>query len=234
MRFASGETQRFDLVIGADGLHSNVRALAFGDPPGAVCEFGYHIAIFTIPNLLGLDRTGVFYNEPGLSAGLYAARDNTEAKASFTFATGDLPPARRSRAEQEAILRARFGGMKWETQRLLDALPAAPDLYFDSVSQVRLPNWSAGRVALLGDAGYCPSPWSGAGTGLAIVGAYVLAGELRRADGDHAAAFAAYEATMRPYATRAQTMADGAGDWIAPRETWKTHRAATSSTGRCR
>ncbi len=224
VRFSSGETRRFDLVIGADGLHSNVRAMAFDDQPGAVCDFGYHIAIFTIPNLLGLDRTGVFYNEPGLSAGVYAARDNSEAKASFTFATGDLPPGRRCRAEQEAILRDRFGGMKWETQRLLDALPSAPDLYFDSVSQVRLSRWSSGRVSLLGDAGYCPSPWSGAGTGLAIVGAYVLAGELARADGDHAVAFAAYEAKMRSYVTRAQAMAEGAGDWIAPRETWKLWR----------
>jgi len=114
--------------------------------------------------------------------------------------------------------------MGWQTPRLLDAMPAAPDLYFDSVSQVRLNAWSAGRVALAGDAGYCPSPWSGAGTGLAIVGGYVLAGELKRSGGDHRTAFAAYEARMRPYVARAQTMAEGAGDWIAPLEPWKLWR----------
>jgi 2-polyprenyl-6-methoxyphenol hydroxylase-like FAD-dependent oxidoreductase len=221
--FASGPSGRFDLVIGADGLHSGVRARAFC-ATGALHEFGYHVAIFTTPNFLGLDRTGVFYNEPGLSAGLYAARDNTEAKAAFSFATPDLPPRRRGRAEHEAILRARFGGMKWETARILEAMSGAPDLYFDSVSQVRLDRWSAGRVALIGDAGYCPSPWSGAGTGLAVVGAYVLAGELKRAEGDHDAAFGAYERRMRPYVTRSQKMAEGAGDWVAPMETWKLWR----------
>ena len=224
VQFASGRSGRFDLVVGADGLRSGVRAMVFGADAQAVHDFGYHVAIFTTANMLGLNRTGVFYNEPGLSAGIYAARDNSEAKAVLSFATPDLPPARRCRAEHETILRERFGGMKWETQRLLDAMPSAPDLYFDSVSQVRLPRWSQGRVTLLGDAGYCPSPWSGAGTGLAVVGAYVLAGELKRADGDHTAALAAYEAKMRPYVTRAQTLADGASDWIAPVETWKLWR----------
>ena len=224
VRFASGRSGRFDLVVGADGLHSNLRSLAFPHAKGGVHDFGFHIAIFTTANLLALDRTGLFYNEPGLSAGIYSARDNTEAKAVFSFATPGLPRQRRSRAEHEAILRERFGGMKWETSRLLEAMPAAPDLYFDSVSQVRLDCWSAGRTVLLGDAGYCPSPWSGAGTGLAVVGAYVLAGELKRARDDHQVAFAAYEARMRPYVARAQAMAEGAGDWIAPMERWKLWR----------
>ena len=222
--FASSPQQRFDLVVGADGLHSSVRTLAFDNADTAVKSFGYHIAIFTTANILNLDRRAVFYNEPGRSVGMYSARNNTEAKAVFSFATPGKSYGRLSRAEHETILHDAFSPMKWETSRILEAMPDAPDLYFDSISQVRLNTWSANRITLLGDAGYCPSPWSGAGTGLALVGAYILAGELKRAEGNHATAFSAYEARMRPYVARAQSMAEGAGDWVAPLERWKLHR----------
>ncbi|CAN5283482.1 FAD-dependent monooxygenase [soil metagenome] len=224
VEFVRGKSRRFDLVVGADGLNSTVRALAFPQATDVVHDFGYFVAIFTTANLLELDHTGVFYNEPGLSVGAYSARGNSEAKVILTFAADGLARARRTRAEHEAILRQRFAGVKWETSRLLSAMSDAPDLYFDSVSQIRMDRWSSERTVLLGDAGYCPSPWSGAGTGLAIVGAYVLAGELERAEGDHQTAFSAYESRMRTYVSRAQTMAEGASDWIAPVEPWKIWR----------
>jgi 2-polyprenyl-6-methoxyphenol hydroxylase-like FAD-dependent oxidoreductase len=99
---------------------------------------------------------------------------------------------------------------------LLAELDGSTDFFFDSISQVRMDAWSRGRVVLLGDAAYCPSPLSGMGTGLAVVGAYVLAGELAAAGGSHAAGFAAYETAMRAYATGCQRIGEGVGKWMVP------------------
>jgi 2-polyprenyl-6-methoxyphenol hydroxylase-like FAD-dependent oxidoreductase len=98
--------------------------------------------------------------------------------------------------------------MGWEVPRLLDAMEAAPDFYLGPIAQVRMDHWTCGRIALVGDAAYCPSPFTGQGTSLAIVGAYVLAWELAQADGDHHAAFAAYEQRMRPFVDINQAIAD--------------------------
>jgi 2-polyprenyl-6-methoxyphenol hydroxylase-like FAD-dependent oxidoreductase len=114
------------------------------------------------------------------------------------------------------ILAARFAGAGWEVPRLLAAMRSAPDFFFDAVSQVRLSRWSSGRAALVGDAGYCPTPLTGLGTSLALVGAYVLAGELGAADGDHDVAFVRYEQVMRPYVTRGQQLPPGGVRGYAP------------------
>jgi len=99
-------------------------------------------------------------------------------------------------------------------------MDSAPEFYFDSISQIRMDRWSNGRVALLGDAGYCASPMSGMGTSMAVVGAYILAGELKEAGGDYAAAFARYEERMRPFVTEAQKLAEGA-EWFVPTTRFK-------------
>jgi len=170
--------RRFDLVIGADGLHSAVRALAFGPEERFLRSLGHHIAIFSVPNLLELDRWETIQAEKGRTLNVYSTRQNTEAKAAFMFASPGAEYGRRDTARQQEILTEVFASHGWIAPQLLDAMPAAPDFYFDGLSVVEMESWSAGRVALVGDAAYCPSPASGQGTSLALVGAYVLAGEL--------------------------------------------------------
>jgi 2-polyprenyl-6-methoxyphenol hydroxylase-like FAD-dependent oxidoreductase len=191
--FERGATRRFALVVGADGLHSATRRRVMGEVP--LRHLGAYISIFDVPNHLRLDREEVFYTQPGRMVFAYSTGPDSPAKVGLVFAA-ESPSLERD------VLAERFAGMGWEVPRFLEALRTAGDVYFDSLSQVELPRWSAGRVALLGDAAHCPSPSSGQGTSMALVGAYVLAGELAAAAGAHEAAFDRYEATMRPYVER--------------------------------
>jgi 2-polyprenyl-6-methoxyphenol hydroxylase-like FAD-dependent oxidoreductase len=215
--FQSGERRRFDLVVGADGLHSRVRSLAFGDEANFVHYLGYYVSIFTVPNYLHLDRSGLYYGILGKKVGIFSGGDRREAKASFFFSTAPLEFDRRDTEQQKAILRDHFQQEGWEVPRLLEIMCTAPDFYFDSVSQVKMKKWSAGRAVLLGDAAYCASPLSGMGTGMAVVGAYILAGELAQAGGDHSLAFQRYESLMRNFVDKCQKIADGGTDWFVPR-----------------
>ncbi|MER6256410.1 FAD-dependent monooxygenase [Streptomyces sp. NPDC001584] len=214
--FERGAPRRFDLVIGADGMHSTTRRLAFDPEERFVRHLGVHCAIFTTANRLGLDHTGHAYRTAGRLVAMYSARHNTEAKAVFYFASPLLDLDRREVARQQAVLAERFADNGWESDRLLEDMRYAPDFYFDSVGQVRMDAWSRGRIVLLGDAAYCPSSLSGMGTGLALVGAYVLAGELAAARGDHRGAFARYEAELREYAAGCQKMGDGVARLMVP------------------
>lgn len=208
--------REFDLVVGADGLHSNVRRLAFGPEEDFRRHLGFHLSIFSTPNFLDLDRWTVLRNAPGKLAGQYRARTDHGAKGILSFSSPPLEIPREPSA-QIALLDEAFAGTGWIVPELLDAARRAPDFYFDSASQIHMPHWSRGRVALLGDAGYCPSPLSGQGSSLAMVGAHVLAAELREADGDHHIAFARYEATMRDYVTRNQRIAPDGAKILVPK-----------------
>ncbi|MFJ8016478.1 FAD-dependent monooxygenase [Streptomyces sp. NPDC096339] len=203
--FASGRVDSYDLVVGADGLHSATRALAFGDEKRFIHDLGYYVSIFSVPNHLELDRWELTYVGPGRTALTYSTAKDHGAKAMFLFASTPLEYDRRDRTAQERLLADAYAGEGWEVPRLLESMDAAPDFYFDSLSQVRMDHWSTGRVALLGDAAYCASPASGQGTSLALVGAYVLAGELAAAQ-DHAAGLASYEREMRPFVEQNQKL----------------------------
>lgn len=185
--FASGTKRTFDLVVGADGLHSVTRAKVFGD--GFVRDLGYRVSIFGVPNHLGLDHEEVTYVSPRRTTLLYST--GHEAKAMFLFADDGPVPA-----DGRKYLAEKYQGEGWEVPTLLQHM--GDDFYLDSLSQVHMDRWSHGRVALVGDAAYCASVASGQGTSLALVGAYVLAGELAAANG-HAAGFANYESAMREF-----------------------------------
>ncbi|MGI5324435.1 FAD-dependent monooxygenase [Actinomadura nitritigenes] len=215
----------FDLVIGADGLHSNVRRLAFGDESRYVEDSGHHVAIFEAPNRLGLD-TGKLYSEVGRGVSVYPTRGGAGANVMCVFTDDRLRPHHRDVDGQKRALADRFHGMGWHTGTLLQDMWDAPYFYCDSISVVRMDSWTKGRVALLGDAGY-GATCGGMGTGLAVVCAYVLAGELAAAGGDHRAAFAAYEKRIRKFTTACQRVAGGAGSFFAPKSAGALRRRAT-------
>jgi 2-polyprenyl-6-methoxyphenol hydroxylase-like FAD-dependent oxidoreductase len=196
---AGGDRRRFDLVVGADGLHSGLRAMVFGPHERFVRHLGMVLAFCTVPNEFGIDRWMVDHQESGRSAGLRPLPDPSRAMAVLSFADAGFDVDHRDVAAQKRLLRERMAGLGWQTPRILAHLDDTPDFYLDQVAQVVMDRWSSGRVGLLGDAASSSSPMSGGGTGLALVGAYLLAGELAAAGWDPAAGFAAYEERMRPY-----------------------------------
>ena len=204
--FRNADARAFDLVLGADGLHSNVRQLAFGDESQFLRDLGMYLCVYSVPNYLQLDRTEMQYSEVGRIAAIWATRDDPNAKACFGFAEADRQIDLHDRGQQEDALRSVYAGIGWEVPRLLEFMPEATDWYFDVAAQVDLAEFARGRVALVGDAGYCASPMSGQGSSLALIGAYVLAGELAAASGDHEAAFAEYVRVMRPFITTNQQL----------------------------
>jgi 2-polyprenyl-6-methoxyphenol hydroxylase-like FAD-dependent oxidoreductase len=204
--FRNADAQAFDLVIGADGLHSNVRRIVFGDESQFLRDLGMYLCVYSVPNYLHLDRMEVQYSEIGRVAAIWSTRDDPTAKACFGFASAGREVDLRDRADQEEGLRSVYEGIGWEVPRLLELMPEATDWYFDIAAQVDMASWTRGRVSLVGDAAYCASPMSGQGSSLALIGGYVLAGELAAASGDHRAAFAEYDRLMRPFITANQQL----------------------------
>ena len=199
VEFSKNSPREFELVIGADGLHSNVRAIAFGEEVRFVRELGLYLCVYTVPNYLNLDRMEMQYTELGRVAAIWSSRGDTTARACFGFTAPSTKIDLHDKAQQQQVLKNVYQGIGWEIPRLLEMMPRATDFYFDVAAQISMDHWSRGRVVLAGDAGYCASPMSGQGTSLALIGAYVLAGELAAASGTYQAAFAQYEKEMRPF-----------------------------------
>ncbi|MFZ0152538.1 MAG: FAD-binding domain [Xanthobacteraceae bacterium] len=221
VEFRHAGERRFDLMIGADGLHSNVRRLVFGPQDQFEKQLGYMVAAFEVRGYRLRDEDiYVIYGEPGRMLGRFALHDDRTLFL-FVFAA-DVDPlgAMLDLPAQRGMLRGKFGDGKWECPRILDALDRTQDLYFDRVSQIKMESWSKGRVALVGDAAFCVSLMAGQGSALAMTGAYVLAGELAKAAGRHEEAFSNYERLLRAYIGSKQKVAQRFASAFAPKTRW--------------
>lgn len=217
VQFQHGEPARFDLVIGADGLHSAVRRLVFGEDAPFERYLGYCVAAFSVKSYPHRDpHAYMTYGEPGRQIWRITKGEDTTVFL-LVFAEGD-PAAvpMHDPSGQKAFLVRRYAGGSWETDEVLRALDGATDLYFDRVSQIAMPGWSKGRVALIGDACACPSLLAGEGSAMAMAEAYTLAGELDAAGADFGRAFAAYEERVHPYVDRKQKGARGFASGFVP------------------
>jgi 2-polyprenyl-6-methoxyphenol hydroxylase-like FAD-dependent oxidoreductase len=216
--FEHAAPRRFDLVVGADGLHSNVRRLVFGAESRFTTWVGAYLAVLTLPNEGHLDGEQIGHIDPGRIAGTYGARHLDEARGVFLFRPDrQLEYHHRDVPRQKQLLREHFAGMHPDVDRLLGELDHTPAFYFDSITQLRMDTWSRGRVTLVGDAGYCPGPAVGGSTSLAVVGAYVLAGRLAEAGGDHERAFPAYERDLADVVRNSRALALTMAKTIVPR-----------------
>ena len=216
VQFEHGAERRFDLVIGADGLHSRVRKLVFGPQDRYEKDLGYRVAAFETTGYRRRDElVYIVHSAPGRQVGRFALHDG-QTLFLFIFASGSEPEAH-GVAAQKAMLRKAFQGGGWELPRILTALDTCDDLYFDRVSQIRMAAWSRGRIALVGDAAFCVSLLAGQGSALAMTAAYVLAGELATLQHQPQEAFRRYEERLRPFIDRKQRAAERFASAFVPR-----------------
>ncbi|MDR7277028.1 FAD-dependent monooxygenase [Catenuloplanes atrovinosus] len=231
--FVSGRRDRFDLVVGADGVHSLTRRLTFGPERDYLRHLGFYVALTELPAGAGAGRGNPILNWPGHLIGITRYRDTALGVLNFRSGWIDYDYHDLD-AQRRIVLDAFAGHDEWRVPEILDAVRRDPELYFDSVSQIRLPSWHRGRVVLVGDAAHCASPMAGRGASLALTGAWLLAEALRAHPGDLGAAFHEYETRQRPYAERAQATAGPGGDLIVPatQEALDLRNARLAAAGR--
>jgi 2-polyprenyl-6-methoxyphenol hydroxylase-like FAD-dependent oxidoreductase len=205
--FSDGSTAGYDLVIGADGLHSGTRRLVFGPEDRYVTQLGQCFGFFDIDNRLRFDHCGMAYIDAGRTVALQGIEADKPTRASLFLNDPHVAFDYRDTEGNKRLFAERYAGMGWEVPAVLEGLAAAPEVYFDSIAQVHLDSYARGRVCLIGDAAWCASPRSGMGTTLALVGAYVLAHEMHTAGDDYAVAFARYQRLLAPYVARCQKLA---------------------------
>lgn len=211
--FANGAHESFDLLVGADGVHSQTRTLVFG-PEDQFCHFlGYMVASYALPDRYGIGHTWQMYTEPGRLAGAYVSGQEGEILTFFLYHLAR--PERVAREQRLERLRQMFAHMGWVTAQLLADAPSNASIFMDAVSQIRMPTWHQGRVVLVGDACDCPTLVSGQGASLAMGGAYLLARALHESR-DYRDALQRYEQELRPYVQAQQKNAHGTAKAFAP------------------
>lgn len=227
--FARGSRRSFDLVIGCDGVHSAVRKIWFGDEARYVHFLGQYFSITIVDKLLIERDTAQMYNEPCRAVMLNAYKNKTDII--FAFACDDeIAYDHRDQEQQRRIMAEQFTGRGWRTAELLAEVRGAKDFYFDKLCQVRMPSWTKGRVALVGDAGYCASPAAGMGGSLAIDGAAAFADAMRNRDGDFELAFRDYNEQFRPFIDEIQAEAVRVGLEVLVPRTEAAIRARNAKT----
>jgi 2-polyprenyl-6-methoxyphenol hydroxylase-like FAD-dependent oxidoreductase len=203
----SGSSRSFDLLIGADGIYSNVRKHVFDDEAAFVFPLGVVLALFSTPNFIGLGDWQIAHRVEEFGYVTYPSHDKRELRIGVGFGAPQPPLSRNDIDAQKAVVAQSCAHLKGDFPRFIDAMKSTDQFYYNELAQIHMPSWSSGRVVLVGDAGYCASPFSGQGTSLALVGAFVLAHELVRHPQD-SAAFAAYESRMRPFVELNQALVD--------------------------
>jgi 2-polyprenyl-6-methoxyphenol hydroxylase-like FAD-dependent oxidoreductase len=214
--FKDGSQGTFDLVFGCDGLHSAVRRLWFGPEADYMHFLGQYFSITIVDKLLvPLDTTHMF-GVPDKGVMLTAYKGQTDIVLCFRSET-EITYDHRNEAQQRQIIADQFAGEGWRIPELLKEVALSPTFYFDKLCQIKMPSWTKGRVALVGDAGYCASPAAGMGGSLAIDGAAALANAFDEAGDDFERAFAAYNRNFRPFIEQIQSQAVETAEILLPR-----------------
>jgi 2-polyprenyl-6-methoxyphenol hydroxylase-like FAD-dependent oxidoreductase len=214
--FKDGNIERYDLVIAADGLHSSTRKMTFSDEDYQFFNLGYYISVFSIPNYLNLNRTKVTFTKDQKIISVDSDKDPNKAFVSFGVRANKVLSGIADERVQKKCLRDWLYDLGWESNKILKHMNDSDDFYFDVMAQIKMDSRIKGRVALLGDAGYCASPFSGMGINLALVGAYILAGELKSAEGDYSMAFNRYNKLICPFVDANQDLALWMGECFLP------------------
>ena len=215
--FKSGRQRSFSLLFGCDGNHSSVRRMCFGEESAYSHFLQNYFSITIVDKLLIEEDTAQIYNVPGKVVMLNAYNNKTDIIFCF-YSEKEVPYSYRDQEEQRGIILQQFGGEGWRTRELLEELSRCSDFYFDKMCQIRMPSWTKGRVALVGDAGYCASPAAGMGGSLAIVGATALADAFQKHPESFEAAFREYNDSLRPFVEDVQAQAVNFGlEMFVPR-----------------
>lgn len=229
--FKTGPQREFELVIGCDGIHSAVRRLCFGHESEYSHFLGAYFAITIVNKLLVQQKTMQAFGVPNKAIMLNAYNNKTDIIFCFN-SENEIPYNYRDTAEQRKIILDQFAGGSWRTAELLEELEHADNFYFDKFCQIKMPAWTKGRVALVGDAGYCASPAAGMGASLGISGAVALADALQKHEGDIETAFQDYNTALRPFIEQVQAMAEfNVRENFIPRTEEAIRKRNTMTTG---
>jgi 2-polyprenyl-6-methoxyphenol hydroxylase-like FAD-dependent oxidoreductase len=208
VQFDSGTEDRFDIVVGADGVYSHTRKLVFDEEDAVVKPLGTVLAFFGVPNTLDLKHWQLGHRADGVGYVMYPSREQDELRVGVGYGVEGNEVPRHDVAGQKAMVAKQCAGLKGFFPKIIDAMKETPQFYYNELAQIHMPQWSKGRVVLAGDAAHCASPFTGQGTSLALVGALVLAHELYRQPVSLSDAFAAYEQRMRPFVALNQALLD--------------------------